>query len=105
VNVRTIAALGVACIATACVPWAEWAAAVEDPAAPGSGSPSAQIPIETPGGSAEIDVLDVVTYTLAALGLGPVARILAASRPLVAPLIMLILGKPKAKPAEPAPTA
>lgn len=78
----------------------DWAAEAPDPAEPGTGDPQAGGKVPVPGSGIEVDVLDIATWVLAALGLGPAARLVGASRPLVAPLITLLFGKPKPK-AEP----
>lgn len=58
----------------------------------------------SPSGDAAVDVLDIVLYSLAALGLGPVAKILGLARPLIAPALRLFMRrKPVAeKPETPA---
>lgn len=76
----------------------DWAAETPDPAEPGTGDPQAGGKVPVPGSGIEVDVLDIATWVLAALGLGPAARLVGASRPLIAPLITLLFGKPKAKP-------
>lgn len=58
-------------------------------------------PPEPPAVYHGIDIVEVVTYALAALGLGPVARILLAAKPILTPVLKVLLGK-KATPA-PAP--
>ncbi len=58
-------------------------------------------PPEPPAVYHGIDIVEIVTYALAALGLGPVARILLAAKPILTPVLKVLLGK-KAAPA-PAP--
>lgn len=55
-------------------------------------------PPEPPATIAGIDVIEVVTYALAALGLGPVARILLAAKPILTPVLRVILGSAKSAP-------
>lgn len=59
--------------------------------------------VTDPATVAGIDVVEVVVYALAALGLGPVARILLAAKPILTPVLRVLLGKATApaKPAEP----
>ena len=59
-------------------------------------------PPEPPATIHGIDIVEIVTYALAALGLGPVARILLAAKPILTPVLRVLLGKAKAAPA-PAP--
>lgn len=60
-------------------------------------------PVTDPATVAGIDIIEVVVYALAALGLGPVARILLAAKPILTPVLRVLLGKATApaKPAEP----
>lgn len=97
---RVIVTVGCALVAaslTGCDTLREWAAAAPTPPPVGEGQP--QVPVVTPTGT--VDLFDIATFVLAGLGLLPAARLVAASRPLFAPLILLLLGKPKPKP-EPA---
>jgi hypothetical protein len=71
--------------------------------------PGAVLPPLPPGPAAEppallegVDILEVVIVALAALGLGPVARVLALAKPLLTPILRAILGGKKAPPAPPA---
>lgn len=89
----------VAMALTGCQFFQDWAAEAPDPAEPGTGDPQAGGKVPVPGSGIEVDVLDIATWVLAALGLGPAARLVGASRPLVAPLITLLFGKPKPKAA------
>ena len=62
-------------------------------------------PPEPPATIAGIDVIEIVTYALAALGLGPVARILLAAKPILTPVLKVLLGKAKATPKAEEPKA
>ena len=57
-------------------------------------------PPEPPATIAGIDIIEIVTYALAALGLGPVARILLAAKPILTPVLRVLLGKAAAPKAE-----
>lgn len=57
------------------------------------GDPSGE-PSGTTGG---LDYIDILVGVLAALGLAPAARILALAKPVISPLIRLILGVKKAQ--------
>jgi len=97
---RTAVAASMAAVAmalTGCHFVEDWAAETPDPAEPGTGVPQAGGKVPVPGSALEIDVLDIATWALAALGLGPAARLVGAARPLVAPLITMLFGKPKPK--------
>lgn len=50
-----------------------------------------------------VDVVEVLILALAALGLGPVARILALLKPVLAPVLKAILGRRADQPAPPSP--
>jgi len=62
-------------------------------------------PPEPPATVAGIDVIEVVVYALAALGLGPVARILIAAKPILTPILRVLLGKATAPKDPPPPPA
>lgn len=72
-----------------------WADGVPDPTEPGQGDPPAGPQVPGPGGGVPVDVLDIAVWVLAALGLFPAARLAGASRPLIAPLITMLLGPSK----------
>ena len=72
-----------------------WAEGVPDPAEPGQGDPPAGPQVPGPGGGVPVDVLDIAVWVLAAMGLLPAARLVGASRPLIAPLITMLLGPSK----------
>lgn len=87
---RVFAAVAAASLATACVGPGDAFEAAQTIAAqvqdPGS------VPPATVHG---IDIIEVVILALAALGLGPVARILGLLKPVLAPILMAIIGKKK----------
>lgn len=91
---RVFAVLVAASLATACVGPGDALEAAQNIAAqvqdPGS------VPPATVGG---IDIIEIVILALAALGLGPVARILGLLKPVLAPILIAIIGKKK----QPAP--
>lgn len=64
-------------------------------------------PPAPPATVAGVDVIEVVVLALAALGLGPVARILIAAKPILTPILRVLLGKAAAPkdPQPPTPTA
>lgn len=99
---RCVVVLAGASALASCESLREWAASVE-PQPVGEGSPA--VPVPAPAGG-DVDLIEVATWVLAAMGLLPAARLVGASRPLLAPLLLMLLGKPKPKPkpAEPAPT-
>lgn len=72
-----------------------WAENVPDPSEPGEGDPPAGPEVPGPGGGVPVDVLDIAVWVLAAMGLLPAARLVGASRPLIAPLITMLLGPSK----------
>lgn len=72
-----------------------WAEGVPDPAEPGQGEPPAGPQVPGPGGGVPVDVLDIAVWVLAAFGLLPAARLVGASRPLIAPLVTMLLGPSK----------
>jgi hypothetical protein len=63
------------------------------------------VPSSTPQAPAAVagTALEVATWVLAALGLGPLSRVVVAAKPLVVKLAELIFGKPKVEAAKPAP--
>lgn len=61
-------------------------------------------PSETPAVVAGT-ALEVATWVLAALGLGPLSRVLMASKPVVVKLAELVFGKSQAKPTTEKPNA
>lgn len=99
-------------LAAACLPLASceflrsWAEAADPvaPAEPGvpGGAPDTSDPTHLPsvGGT---DPLDLLVTVLTFLGLAPAARLVALARPLIAPLIVAILGR--RKPAQQPPAA
>ena len=62
-------------------------------------------PVEPPATVAGVDVVEVVVYALAALGLGPVGRIVLAAKPILTPVLRVLLGSKKAAPAAEEPKA
>jgi hypothetical protein len=62
-----------------------------NPLVPGDAAP-------TPSGDAAVDLLDILLWSMAAMGLGPLARVLGLARPLIAPLIRVIFRGKKADP-------
>ena len=95
-------ALAAVVLFSSCSFLSEWAASTEpqqpddgtqaDPGSPGSG----------PGAS--LDYIDILVGVLAALGLGPAARLLVLAKPVLAPLIRILMGTKKAtQPEQPAP--
>lgn len=98
-------------LAAACLPLASceflrnWADAADPgvPAEPGvpGGVPDPSDPSHLPsvGGT---DPLDLLVTVLTFLGLAPAARIVALARPIIAPLIVALLGNRKPKPVTPA---
>lgn len=81
-----------------------WADASE-PAAPSAPPtvPDAGVRLPEVGGA---DPLDVLVTVLSLLGLAPAARIVSLARPLIAPMILAIIGrKKKDEPAQPASPA
>lgn len=50
-------------------------------------------PPAPPATVAGVDVIEIVVLALAALGLGPVARILIAAKPVLTPILRVLLGK------------
>lgn len=98
---RAVVAAGAAVMfasLTGCKFIEDWSAGTPDPDPIGTGTPQAGGTVPVPGSGIEVDALDIATWVLAALGLGPVARLVGASRPLVAPLIALLFGTKKPKP-------
>ena len=93
-----VLAVGVAALLTSCESLRLWAEQTPEPPPPGTGTPPAGPVMPTPNGGG-VDVLDIVVWGLAAAGLLPAARLAGASRPLIAPLITLLLGPSKAKKA------
>lgn len=62
-------------------------------------APSSDTPTTVHG----VDVVEVLILALAALGLGPVARILAMLKPVLAPVLKAILGRKADQPSPPSP--
>lgn len=87
---------------TSCSFLSEWAASTE-PQQP-DGNPNADPSVPGSGPAAGVDYLDIVVGILAALGLAPAARILVLAKPVLGPLIRIILGTKKAvQPEQPTP--
>lgn len=63
--------------------------------------------VPTSSGDTALDLFDVSLYVLATLGLGPFARILGLGRPLIAPLVRMVMRRATSseptKPGTPAP--
>lgn len=66
--------------------------------------PSAPAPAATPQSPAVVagTALEVATWVLAALGLGPLSRVVMASKPVVVKLAELLFGKSKTETPKPA---
>lgn len=90
---RVFAVLGAASLATACVGATDAFQAAQDIASQVQ-DPSSVPPATVHG----IDIIEVVILALAALGLGPVARILGLLKPVLAPILVAIIGKKKQTP-------
>lgn len=67
-----------------------------DPSAPAGAATSTQAPAVVAG-----TALEVATWVLAALGLGPLSRVLMAAKPGIVKLVELLFGKLKTEPAKP----
>lgn len=66
-----------------------------------SGQPTSNDPV-TVGG---VDVIEVLILALAALGLGPVARLLGLLRPVLRPILRVVLGARADSPTSPPPSS
>lgn len=66
-----------------------------------AGQPTSNDPV-TVGG---VDLIEVLILALAALGLGPVARILGLLRPVLRPILRAALGTRADSPASPQPSS
>lgn len=73
----------------------------QDPVPADPGVPAGTTPSETPAVVAGT-ALEVATWVLAALGLGPLSRVLMASKPVVVKLAELVFGKSKTETPKPA---
>lgn len=92
-------ALFVATMFSSCSFLSEWAASADPQPDDGTqadpGSPSS-----SPG--AGLDYIDILVGVLAALGLGPAARLLVLAKPVLAPLIRILMGTKKPAETDPA---
>ena len=87
-----------ACAASACVPLGDVAQVTSDAAAAVQGAVATNNGAATPA-DATGAVLEVATWVLAALGLGPLSRVLMAAKPAVVGVAGLLFGKRTEKPA------
>ena len=104
-NKRTVGLLIVcSALLSSCEFLRNWAEAADPASVPPVVPPAAggaQLP--QVGGA---DPLDLLVTVLTVLGLAPAARLVSLARPLIAPLIIAILGrKKKEEPVPPAPAA
>lgn len=95
----TVAVMAAITTLTACTPIAALFEPDAVPADPGA-VPTTPTDPGTPAVVANT-ALEVTTWVLAALGLGPLSRIVMASRPLVTKLVELLVGKPKSEVSKP----
>lgn len=96
----TVAVMAVASTLAACTPIASLFHPDTAPADPGA-MPVIPADPSTPAVVTNT-ALEVTTWVLAALGLGPLSRIVMASRPLVTKVVELLVGKPKVAAPKPA---
>jgi hypothetical protein len=88
---RAVAAVCVAALCASCWTSPDSIATAIEQAQQAAGQAGAGA--EPPATVHGIDVVEIVIYALAALGLGPVARILTLLKPVLAPILKAIIGK------------